>query len=184
MEEVSYEQFGVNFVTHAVTPHRVADAIRQIAGEIIEVGPMSAGPAGVVQVTALGRVGEPEVATTIADLLSFQAVLPIDLDLEVVLALTTNRYTGQMKVSLALTVRTAEPLILVIDMDPLTTDDIEVDLQAAGIAASVLAKIGDMENEIKRVVARTVNERVSSQEARSAREIDLLALIEKAWPAG
>lgn len=184
MQEISYEQFGSNFVTHAVTPHRVVDAIRQIAGEVIEVGPMPAGPAGVAQVTAVGRVGDPEVTTTVADLLTFTAILPIDLDLEVILALATNRYSGRMKVSLTLTVRTAEPLILVIDVEPLAADDIKVDLQAAGIAASVLQKIGDMENEIKRVVARTVNERVASDEARAAREIDLLALIEKAWPAG
>ncbi len=182
MKDISYERFGIEFITRAVTPERVAGAIRQIAGDAIEVGPMGAGPAGVAQVKATGRLGEAIVTTVPDDLLTFDAVIPIELDLEVLLALARHRYHGEMEISLRLTVRTAEPLILIIHVAELAPADVTISLQAAGMAASVLQRIGDMENEIKKVVARTVNERVHSDEAKAQREIDLLAIIEKAWP--
>ena len=61
MEHISYEQFGVNFVAAAVTVERVENAISDISGDAVNVGPMPAGPGGIATVKAVGEVGMPVV---------------------------------------------------------------------------------------------------------------------------
>lgn len=176
---ISYEQFGVRFVSHAVTPERVASFIGNTAGDEFEMGPMSAGPGGIAGVKAVGRIGAAEVARSPDDLLKFVATLPIDLELEVKLAGARHRYRGDVRVPLRLTVRTAEPLMLVIEVGPVAPADVDLQLRAAGAAAGMLQRMGDMDSEVRKQVARAVNERVSSDRARKGREIDIRALISK-----
>ncbi len=182
MQFISYEQFGVRFVAQAVTEERVAASIGETAGRGVDVGPMPAGPGGLAEVRVTGSIGDPQVTKKEGQLLEFQAVLPIDLRLQVQLALTRHDYEAGVRVPLQLTVRTAEPLLLVIEVADVNPADVEVDLRASGSAASLLQRVGDMEAEVKKQVARTVNERMTSERARQAREIDVLRLIEESSP--
>ena len=60
-DHISYGEFGVRFVHEAVTDERVADAIAAIAGDSVEVGPLSAGPGGLARARAKGRIGWPRI---------------------------------------------------------------------------------------------------------------------------
>src|SRR4051812_39816722 len=110
MEHISYAEFGARFVESAVTDERVAGAIAEIAGDDIEVGPMSAGPGGLARASASGRVGRVVVAGDRGrEPVTFTATLPVELDLRVDVAGASHRYRCDVEVRLALTLGTGLP---------------------------------------------------------------------------
>ena len=180
MNFTSYERFGVNFVTLAVTPERIKAAVTDAAGRPFQIGPMRSGPGGIAVVSAKGRIGTVDVQQLEGHDLNFVARLPIDLDLEVQLAGVPQRYAGDIEVRLSLSVRTAEPLLLLIEVEPVRAEDVKVALTPQGVAAEFLQRVGNMDEEVRAQVVRVVNERINSTSARETREIDVAALIEKA----
>jgi hypothetical protein len=181
MKRISYEQFGANFIGMAVTPERVGATLRAVAGDAIEVGPMNVGPANAATVVAKGRIGVPRVQREKLEPLTFKAVLPADVELDVVVAGAHHKYTAQLRIPLRLAIHTAEPLDLVIDVERLSSRDVDVQMQSEGLRARVLGRLGNAEDELRRHVARFVRERVDDPSGQEARHIALLPLIDKAW---
>ena len=183
MNPIPYEQFGVNFVTMAVTDARLGDALAAVAGDVIKVGPMAVGPGHAATVDAEGRIGAPAITRHEGTPLAFTAKLPVDLSLDVKVAGVNHHYDARLSVPLELTVLTAEPISLVIDVARVSSRDVDVQLKATGMRAKVLSRLGNVEDEIKRQVARFVREKVDSPEGERARRIDILPMIDRAWRA-
>lgn len=181
MEYISYERFGVNFVHHAVTAERVQASLTEMAGDAVDVGPMPAGPGNIATVKADGRIGKIKVDPDPGDLIRFVAVLPIELDLEVKIGPVSNRFSGTVEVPLVMQARTATPLLIVIDISPITPSDVRVTLRSQTVGGDVLQRVGNMEAEVQSQVARTVNARLISKEAEKNRVIDVAAQIEESW---
>lgn len=184
MDEISFEELGVNFVTHVVTPERVAATIAHVAGSEVKVGPMNAGPGGAASVSAVGRIGTVTAVNTWRSPLSFDATIPIDISLDVRIAGASHRYSGSLTVPLHITLRALAPVILRFDIDPVQPDEVGVELSAEGIRAKVLQRIGDIDEEVRRAVASTVTERLDSPQARAVREIDILQRVTDVWEPG
>ena len=134
-----------------------AMAIDEVAGDTVEMGPMAAGPGGIAQVKALGKTRPARVERPSGQVIRYVATLPIDLDLEVKLAGVRTVTTGLVAVRLVLTVRTAEPLLLVIHVGEITHEDVDVELRPSNVAAGMLQTVGNLDDEVRRNVARVVN---------------------------
>jgi hypothetical protein len=185
MEEISYEQLGVNFVTHVVTPERVAATIAHVAGDEVRVGPMNAGPGGAASVTATGKIGTVSAKNSWrAGPLSFEATIPIALNLDVRVAGASHRYNGKLSIALRITLRALAPVTLAFDIDPVLPGDVGVELSADGMRAKVLQRIGGIDDEVRRAVASTVTERLGSEAAQAVRLIDILRYVGDAWKIG
>ena len=185
MEEITYEQLGVNFVTYVVTPERVAETIARVAGDQVRVGPMDAGPGGAASVTATGRIGSVTARNAWRDgPMSFDAVIPIVLSLDVRIAGVSHRYEGKLSVRLRIGVRAVHPVTLAFDIDPVSPEDVDVELSAGGMRAKFLQRIGGIDDEVRRGVAAAVTERLDSDSARAVREIDILGYVGDAWEPG
>lgn len=185
MEKISYEQFGVNFVTHVVTPGRVAETIARVSGDQVHAGPMSAGPGGAASVTATGRIGDITARPSFRkESLAFEAEIPIDLELEVKVAGGTHRYRGRVTVPLHLSVHAEHPVTIMIDVDPVAPRDVGVELAADGLRAKVLQRLGNVDDEVRRAVASIVTERLASERAMAVRALDILSYVDKAFGAG
>jgi hypothetical protein len=182
MTFISYEEFGINFVSLAVTPERVEEAVAKTAGDGFRIGPIAAGPGGIAVVSADGTIAEVRVDRIDGPMLRYQATLGIDLNLEVRLAGVPHRYRGEIEVPLSLVVQTADPLSLVIEVRPVSAADVSVDLRSAGISASVLQRVGNMQEEVRKQVVDTVNRRVSSEDARRSRHFDIASMLAKPLP--
>ena len=178
---MSYEQFGVNFVRHAVTAERIKASITRTAGSDIVSGPSPVGPGGIATARSVGRMGEVRVVPEPGDLLAFRAVLPIDLDLDIKIGLMSNSFKGLVEVPLVMTVRTAQPLTIDIEITPVTGSDIEVDLRPVGTGADLVKRVGNIDSEVRAEVARIVNQKMNTDEARAERVIDVAALIAESW---
>jgi len=184
MGEISYEQFGNNFVTQVVTPERVAATIARVAGSEVKAGPMQAGPGGAASVTATGRIGEITARVVFADTrLAFEATVPIALELGVRVAGVTHRYKGSLTVPLYLSVRAIEPVTIAIDIEPISPDNVQVRLSAEGVRARLLQRLGNVDDQVRRTVAKVVTERLDSPEAKEVRNLDILGYVDKAWNA-
>jgi hypothetical protein len=181
-DRFSYEEFGPAFIRHAVSNERIVGAIGGVASAPIRFGPQSMGPANAAEVRAEGTVRDIRVTDRQEEpVLALRVDLAVDLDLRVTVAGAKHRFKGDIGVPLAITVLTAAPLSLVIDIAPVRAGDVDLDLRASGLRAKVIQKIGDVDNELRRQVAHVVNERVESADAARLRTIDILSLIDDAW---
>jgi len=180
-ETTTYEQFGVDFIRLAVTDERLTAALTAVAGDVIRVGPMAVGPGGAATANAEGRIAPPRVEREEGVPLSFHAVLPVELSLDVKVAGVNHHFDARLQVPLHLTVVTAAPITLVIEVARVSSRDVDVRLKADGMRARVLSRLGNVEDEIRRQVARFVRDKVDSPEGIAARRIEILPLIDRAW---
>jgi hypothetical protein len=182
MTDMTYEEFGSAFVHEAVTPGRINGVIRGLAGDVVKVGPMQAGPGGVATATAAGKVADPIVEQTSDDPLAYVVRLPVDLTLDVNVAGTHHHYTAEAEVRIGIAVRLEHPLSICIEPTAPSRRDVTVRVHAKGIQAKVLGRIGDIDNELRREIATYVKSRINSDAAEFA-NVDLRPLMLEAWPA-
>lgn len=179
----SYETFGVRFFEHAISPARIHEAMSGLAGKAIEVGPMALGPARVARIEASGRIGEATV-TRCPDndaVVTHRLVIPANLDLTVRLGRRDYRFHAEMRTTLTLTARAAEPLRVIIDVTPPSSKDVEVAVRAGDWRSKVLRTAANVDGKLRRFVARYITREIDKPYIRRIREIDIAAHIGRAW---
>lgn len=145
---ISYDEFGRRFFPRIVTSERVGEVVDQLAGRVIEVGPLRTGPGRVATVVATGTVGAPQLSQRPGtDPVSFDLALPVTLNLRVKL-LGVQRYRATLMIPLVLVARAAQPLLVVIDVAVPTADDIAVNLHAVGPLTRIVASAGRIRQQI------------------------------------
>ncbi|HMC38163.1 MAG TPA: hypothetical protein VKI19_00785 [Acidimicrobiales bacterium] len=180
MRQLDYRAFGEAFILRAVTPERVVDAVARIAGDRVELGPIKAGPGGRATVNAHGRIGEPQADEEAAEPLTYTVRVPVDVSLQVKVG-TVNRYAASGTIDMRLVVRTAEPLKIVIDVEPVRPEQVRFEIEAKGMPARFLGRAGDVDGELRRHTAAYVNERIGHPDTSRFTTIDLLPLMERVW---
>lgn len=177
----SYEEFGVRFFEHAVTPARIHAAMSGLVGNLIEFGPKAVGPGRVARITATGRIGDVTVTQRPGHAVTFRLMIPVDLHLTVRLAGQNHRFHAEMRAGLTLTARAAAPLRIRIDIAPPSADDVEVIVRAKGLRATALRAAADVDGELRRFVARYIGREIDKPHIRQVCDIDVAARIDKAW---
>ena len=179
-KSLSYRAFGEAFVLSAVTPERVVATVAKLAGDSVEIGPLRAGPGGAASVKAWGSIGMPVADELASDLLAYSVRLPLDLSLEVRVG-AVGHFEATGDIELRLSVRTVEPLMIVIDVDPVKPSDARFAISSRGMQSKLLQRAGDVQGQLREHAAAYVNDQVSRSEALRYRQIDLLPLIESTW---
>lgn len=176
----SYADFGLAFFRRAVTVERIQAGVAGLVGQPISFGPIGAGPGRFAKVFATGKVGSPTVTCTSAsEPLRFLLDVPVDLSFAVALPANESRFQADMRIELTLVARAAEPLRVVIDVEPPEKHNVKVDLRAEGIRATVLQIVVGIEGEIRRFVARYVAKEVAKPHIMRAKDIDLGAIVDR-----
>ncbi len=176
---VTYAEFGQRFFETAVTKQRITDAVSGIAGQPIDVGPLGVGPMGLVKVRATGAVGTPTVEDRAdPEHVAFDLMIPVDLQMLIEISFDKHRFDAKVFVRLALTARAAEPLQVVIEVEPPTKRNVEVEVTADGLRASVLQVIAGVDDELKRSVAKFVRSEIDKPELQRSRVIDVAKALE------
>ncbi len=182
---MSYPDFGAVFIDETVTSARIEHAVADVAGDRVEVGPLYVGPGDAASVVAKGTIGSPTARTAEPDAdgtRRFTVTIPVELGLSVKVAGTLHRFESSVVVHLRLAVRTAaRPLSLIIDIPPPGPDDLDVDLRAAGVAARVLGRLGNVEAKIRKEVVGFIRAKLDSPDAKSATVIDISRQVEAIW---
>lgn len=177
-EFCSYEQFGLRFFQHAVTVERIAAGVSGLTGTPIEFGPIAAGPAKIAKVHATGAIGDPAVSPLDEqEPLRFGLHVPVNLRFAVSLPATVHRFRADVGIDVTLTARAAEPLRVVIEIDPPRSSDITVLLKAEGLTSSVLQWISGMDAELKRFLVRYIRAEIAKPHIARARSVDLRPFV-------
>jgi hypothetical protein len=178
---ISYEEFGRRFFEHAVTEQRIVAGLGGLTGEPISFGPMGVGPGRMAQVTANGLVGEGSAQRVPGDEVRFRLSIPIELDLDINLGVDHHRFHASMTVGLDIHARAAEPLRVVIEIEPPAREDVAVKLTTEAVRSEVLRRVAGIDREIGRFVAKYVARELDKPGVKEARDIDVAARIDSAW---
>ncbi|MEU8901055.1 hypothetical protein [Nocardia sp. NPDC048505] len=172
-EWIDYGEFGHRFFERIVTRDRVHEVVRRMAGRPIEVGPLRTGPGKKATVLVQGSILEPELTERAAEQVSFDLLLPVSLDITVDV-LKSNRYRADVRIPLVLTARAADPLAIVIDVDPLAVEDIQLEYKAEGMRAATLGALAGIKKQVVAQVASVVRKELADA---SSRTIDVAGRI-------
>lgn len=175
---IDYAEFGERFVAHAVTPARIEAAVSGMAGQGITLGPFSIGPAGLAGFVAEGSVGKPHIVRS-GPHITFEVGLPVTLHLTVTLGGQKLRLEAVVEIDLTLHARTADPLLIVIDIPPLRARDVSFVLRAQAIGNAFELLLDPIAALVQREVANRVNGMLADRAAVRARVFDIEAILNR-----
>lgn len=182
-EWIDYTEFGRRFFPWMVTRERLAGFVAHLAGRPIEIGPFRTGPRAAAEVTVRGEVGQPLLtdlpAAPSADgdiaLVRFGLTVPVSLDLTVNV-LKDNRYRAEVEIPLVLTAHAADPLLIVVEVDPPAREDVRLEYAAQGMRAAALGVLGGIKKQIIAQVVRVVRAELADP---ATRTLDVAARIDR-----
>ena len=181
---ISYGEFGERFVAHAVTPARIEAAVSSLAGRI-EMGPFAVGPGKLARVWVRGEIGTPTITRTGSEVV-FAVRIPVRLELTVTLGGREVQLEATVDINLTLHARTADPLLVVIDIPPVTKRDVSPPIIRAGaVDAEAEVLLEPTAKMVRKEVAGRLNVLLGQAQARRARIFDIEAITagEPAEPA-
>ena len=179
-EEISYAEWGNRFFTQAVTTDRVLAGINVLAGQPIDVGPMGVGPRRLVKVSARGAIGTATGEQVSADPVRFYCTLPVSIHFSIDLGMDKHHFDAEITVPLTITAGARSDLAIVLDVVPPTPGQVQIDLQARGLRASITQHAANVEGELKRFVSKYVARELDKPYVVRARTIDVSGAIDKA----
>jgi hypothetical protein len=180
-QQISYEQWGVDFFRAAISEERVLEAVNTITGQPIELGPIGAGPGRIAKVQAHGEIGAATCTQARGEAIGYRVVLPVSLTFEVDLQVETSRFDAELLVPLTLTAVARSGVRIFIEAQPPSRDDVQVEVRAQGLRATVLQRLADIEGEVRRIVADYVWRELDKPHVLRARSIDVSHAIEQVW---
>ena len=142
---------------------------------------MGVGPGRIAKVMAYGEIGKAVATRVKGDQISYRVQLPVALNFEVDLQIEKQLYEAELLVPLTLTAVAMTGVRIFIEAQPPHPDEVQVELEAKGLRASMLQRVADIEGELRRFVARYVVKELDKPEARQARTIDVSHAIGQAW---
>jgi hypothetical protein len=180
-EYCTYEEFGELFFRAAVTEDRILGAVDAFAGQPIDFGPMGVGPGRIAQVTAKGQIGEAQATELPGVPIAYRLVVPVELDFTVNLQVEKERFHASVEVPLTVKAHATRDLRILVDVTPPNPDELELELQADGLRASLLKRIANIDGELRRFVAKYVARELEKPHIVATREIDVGVSIDVAW---
>lgn len=161
---IDYAEFGRRFFPRIVTRDRLEQFVNHLADRQIEIGPLRTGPRSAAEVTVRGEVGRPALTdrlpeTDTADdrpaLVRFDLIVPVALDITVSV-LKDNRYRAEVQIPLLLTAHAADPLLIVVEVDPPERENVRLEYAAQGMRAAALGVLAGIKKQIVAQVVRVV----------------------------
>jgi hypothetical protein len=184
-ERIEYARWGEEFFAAAISERRVVTAVNTVAGAPIDFGPIGAGPGKIAKVTAHGAIAEGSAvrlpAKQTRGLIAYRVLLPVELAFEVDLQVERQRFDARLLVPLTLSAVALSGVRIWIEIDPPRASEVQVEVKADGLRASVLQRLVGLEGELKRFVAKYVARELEKPHVQRARLIEVAKVIESAW---
>ncbi|UGT65378.1 hypothetical protein LTT66_18595 [Nocardia gipuzkoensis] len=180
-DSISYAEFGRRFLEYAASEDRISGAFDQLTGTAFDFGPIGVGPGRLAKVTAEVQLGSARLRRHDDETIVFELIIPLDLDLLLDLAVDRHRFHAEGTVHLHLTVRTAAPLRVVIDIAEPRPGDVRVDVAAATKRGQLLRILASVDHEIRRFVARYISAEIRKPHIAAVRDIDVARRLDQAW---
>ncbi|MGH8453315.1 MAG: hypothetical protein ACRES4_01400 [Nevskiales bacterium] len=180
-KELSYEQFGQQFIHLLVTPARIERELKALLADPIK-GVVSRLPAELLMARYTFYLQEVQVVTRPECLpqLGLRQRISGLLALSVNLLGLSLRFTLQLVIHLEQIVRAFEPLILKIETRPLDTASVELQVDSHGIPSEIADRLNLIERAVRAEVVDEVNKRLVSGPIAEATAIDVSRIADNA----
>ncbi|MGW2664318.1 hypothetical protein ACWCW7_25430 [Nocardia tengchongensis] len=174
---IDYAEFGERFVAAAVTESRIESAVSSVAGQGITIGPFGIGPAGLARFVAKGSIGKPTIIRR-APHVHFDVMLPVTLRVDVTLGGQRLRLEAVVEIDLTMHARTADPLLIVIDIPPVTGRDVSFVMRAQAIGSAWEVLLNPIAQLVQREVANRINAILADPDSQRGRTFDVQAILD------
>ncbi|WP_067817060.1 hypothetical protein [Nocardia inohanensis] len=174
---IDYAEFGERFVAAAVTEARIEAAVSGTAGRGMTIGPFGIGPAGLANFVAEGSVGKPTIVRR-GPHVHFDVMLPVKLRVDVTLGGQRLRVEAVVEIDLSMHARTADPLLIVIDIPPVTSRDVSFVMRAQAIGTAWEVLLDPIAKLVQREVANRINGILADPDAQRGRTFDVEAILD------
>ncbi|APA95946.1 hypothetical protein [Nocardia seriolae] len=173
---IDYAEFGERFVAAAVTESRIESAVSGVAGRGITIGPFGIGPAGLARFVAKGSIGKPSIIRR-GPHVHFDVMLPVKLRVDVTLGGQRLRLEAVVEIDLTMHARTADPLLIVIDIPPVTGRDVSFVMRAQAIGTAWELLLNPIAQLVQREVANRINGILADPDSQRSRTFDVEAIL-------
>lgn len=173
---IDYAEFGERFVAAAVTESRIEQAVASVAGRGMTIGPFGIGPAGLARFVAKGSIGKPTVIRR-GPHVHFDVMLPVKLRVDVTLGGQRLRLEAVVEIDLTMHARTADPLLIVIDIPPVTGRDVSFVMRAQAIGTAWELLLDPIAVLVQREVANRINAILADPDSQRGRTFDVEAIL-------
>ncbi|MFI1911755.1 hypothetical protein [Nocardia sp. NPDC020380] len=173
---IDYAEFGERFVAAAVTESRIEQAVAGVAGRGMTIGPFGIGPAGLARFVAKGSIGKPTVIRR-GPHVHFDVMLPVKLRVDVTLGGQRLRLEAVVEIDLTMHARTADPLLIVIDIPPVTGRDVSFVMRAQAIGTAWELLLDPIAVLVQREVANRINAILADPDSQRGRTFDVEAIL-------
>lgn len=181
-EAIGYDEFGMRFMNLVLHRDRVMESINRVLGEEIQLGPIGAGPGRkVAKVTAKGTFGKA-YGEALTDVVGYEVNLPIDVAFDLDLGVDMLRFNAELLLPLRLTMELVAPLTILWHIARPDPDDVVMTVASDSRRAAVLQKLTGLDGELRRFIVRFVDRELEKPHVQKAMRIDLVTLIDNAWP--
>lgn len=174
---IDYAEFGERFVEAAVTESRIEAAVSGMAGRGMTIGPFSVGPAGLARFVAKGSVGKPRLIRH-GPHVHFEVMVPVKLRVDITLGGQRLRLEAVVEIDLDMHARTAAPLLIVIDIPPVTGRDVSFVMRAQAVGTAFELLLDPIARMVQNEVANRLNGMLADPESRRGRIFDVEAIVD------
>lgn len=179
---ITYAEFGENFLRHVLHLERVLQSIDRILGEEFQLGPIGAGPGRkLAKLTASGRYLPTYGEVLPGPDVGYLVYLPVDVDFELAIPLDKHRFRARVVVPLRITLRVAEPVTILWEIEQPAPEAVELILTNQAKRSALLQRVAGIEDELRAFLVRFVDRELNKPYVRKARRIPLVELIDQAW---
>ena len=173
--------FTDQFVERAMSPDHIHSVIADLLGTSLVIGPLAVGPGKRGRAVARGVVGD--IATTRAAR-GLAAKIPVGLVIDIEVGRFQKRICAKVVVPIGISARVKDDLTLVIDVARPHPRAISVDVDALGLSAVVVRKVGKVDDLVRANTLAHIDAVLASPEGKAATTIDIGQMIDDAWAAG
>lgn len=183
MSTLTSDEFVRRALTAGAPPHRVSEVVARLVGDEIKIGPIPAGPCEAASANAIGVPGVVHAAPCDDALWDQIVTIPIDLSVLVEVAGGIARFHGPVQVQTRIRLQIDQPCDVVVHVDDVHAHNITTAVEAIGLSARLLGRLGRIDDIVADQVLAYVNDLIRSPDFEAALHIDVAGLLERAWEA-
>lgn len=184
-KQISYSEFGHNFIQQVVTARRIGTEI-QSALESTIAGSIRKLPADLIVVDYLFQLDDINVEPVLDHLPQISFVLKVlgDIKLDVSIFNLSLKFTMDVTISVRIDVETYAPVTLKLVPHRVRGRDIRIDLNGENLPSEVLESLMVVEPIVRDQIVKEVNARIEDPKILALASIDVLALVNQIKPGG
>lgn len=176
------EHFGDDFLRLILHRERVLRSVDRVLGERFQLGPIGAGPGRrLAKVTAAGTY-RPSTGSPLEDGHGYRVVVPVDVLFDLDLGVDQMRFHAEVEIPLVIRMELEDPLTILWLITPPTEEEVTIRVATDNRRSALVQRVAGIDGELRRFIVRFIARELEKPHVRRATRIELMPLIDAAWP--